>query len=348
MSRDPSSPEPPSRPDLVLAELDRHESFVLSSHDSPDGDAIGSELGMRALLDFLGKRTTIINPSPMPPALRFLAGAADVRVWPEGRDTRFDAFVSVDAGQRSRLEPVDSMIHDGQPFVNIDHHEGNDEFGTVNWCDPAYGSNGEMVYDLLRQAGCPIEAPVAEALYVAVLTDTGSFGYSNTGPSAHRMAEALLSAGVRPERVHHELFRRKTISRMNLEAEAIQGMQVAGGGRVAWCVVDPAAIARAGATEDETRDLVHIPASLEGVELALSFRDLGDASGTRVSLRSKTDFRVNRFAERYAGGGHPKAAGFRLAEPAGPASRRVIDDLLAALGDPAESAGSGSRREPAP
>lgn len=313
---------------------------MISSHDSPDGDAIGSELGLRALLIDMGKTVTIVNSSPLPDNLTFLVGTDEVHTYPDGSDTAFDAFLAVDAGRRHRLHPVDELAGEGVPFINIDHHEGNDEYGTVNWCDASYGSTGEMIFDLARAAGTPVDLALAEPLYVALLTDTGRFSFGNTTPSAHRMAEALLEAGVDPAKIHRKIYRNKSIERLRLEARAIAGLQIAAEGAIAWCAVTAADLAGAGASRGEARDLIEIPESLDGVEVAMVFREDAGGGGTRVSLRSAGSFRVNSFAERYGGGGHPKAAGLLLAENLKDAQTRIVDDLTAALGRGAAPAGT--------
>lgn len=315
----------------ILEEIGRHDRFLICSHDAPDGDAVGSELALAAVLETMGKSSTIINPSAIPESLRFLPGADRILTYPAGMDTRFDAFVSVDAGRRDRVHPVDEVATTGVPFLNIDHHDGNDDFGTVNWCDARFGSTGEMIYDLARQAAVPLRIELALPLYVALLTDTGRFSYGNTTPSAHRMAEALLEAGVEPADVHRRIYREKTLGRIRLEASAMSNLQTTLEGRIAWCAVDAKALANAGVNAGEARDLIGIPASLRGVELALSFRELESGAETKISLRSFGPFRVNEFAERYGGGGHRVAAGMRLGQPLAKAQRTVIQDLTDAL-----------------
>jgi len=325
--------------DRILEAIRRHRSFLVSSHDSLDGDAIGSALGMRALLLQLGKTVTVVNPSAVPPAYRFLPHADQALAWPEASDSPFDAFVALDAGQRDRLHPVETLAREGTPFLNIDHHDGNDGYGTVNWCDPAYGSTGEMVYDLARHAGASLDLDLAEPLYVAVLTDTGRFCFANTRPSAHRMAARLLESGVDPARVHRHLYRQKDGLRLRVEGRAIERLRTAASGRIAWTSLDPETVGPEGTPLLESSDLVEIPSSLRGIEVALLFREMADGSGTRVSLRSAGSFRVNRFAERYGGGGHRRAAGLRLSLPLGRAEERIVRDLTSAL---ESGAGGGS------
>ncbi len=329
----------------ILEEIGRHDRFLICSHDAPDGDAVGSELGLAAVLASMGKTSTIINPSPIPENLRFLPGADRILAYPQGMDAQFDAFVSVDAGRRDRVHPVDEVATTGVPFLNIDHHDGNDDFGTVNWCDARYGSTGEMIYDLARRAGVDIDLDLALPLYVALVTDTGRFSYGNTTPSAHRMAEALLEVGIAPDDVHRRIYREKTVGRIRLEASAMTHLRTTLEGRIAWCAVDAEALASAGIDAGEARDLIGVPASLRGVELALSFRELAAGAGTKISLRSFGPFRVNDFAARYGGGGHRVAAGLRLEATLEEAQERIIRDLEAALVElDASLAGEGAPR----
>jgi phosphoesterase RecJ-like protein len=169
-----------------------------------------------------------------------------------------------------------------------------------------------MIYDLARRAGVSIDLDLALPLYVALLTDTGRFSYGNTTPSAHRMAEALLAAGVDPADVHRRVYREKTVERIRLEARAMSDLRTALDGHIAWCAVDAATLASAGVEAGEARDLIGIPSSLAGVEVALSFRELPGGAGTKISLRSFHGFRVDEFAARHGGGGHRVAAGVRL------------------------------------
>jgi phosphoesterase RecJ-like protein len=315
----------------VLAEIERHRTFVVTSHDPVDGDAIGSELGILSLLRSLGKEARIVNAGPLSRTYRFLPGADEVLVFPDGLDGPLDALVCLDCSRRDRIAPVADGVPAGTPVLNIDHHEGNEEFGSVNWIEPACSSTGEMVYDLAVRAGMTIPVEMATALYTAVATDTGRFSFSNTTPSAHRMAAALVELGVRPIELHETLYRKLPLGRLRLEAKAVERLRTTFGGRIAWTSVTQAMCREVDLPQEEAPDVVDIPLRLAGVELAVLFRELPDGCGTKVSFRSARRYPVHRFAERYGGGGHPTAAGCTIPQGLEEAEARILSDLETAL-----------------
>lgn len=315
----------------VLDEIRRHRRLLVVTHDAADGDAVGSSLAMACLLRALGKEATIVQPGPLPRGLRFLPGSEKIRTFPEGLEGPFDAVVCVDCSTRDRTDPVGTRLPDDLPWINIDHHASNDRFGAANWVDPAYASVGEMVHDLAERAGIVPDRAMTLALYTALVTDTGRFGFSNTRPATHRTAARLLELGVDPSEIHARLFRDATVGLLRLEAEAIARLRTRLGGRIAWTSVTRAMCRRAGCNHEEAPDIVEIPARLAGVEVAVLFRELEPGGGTRVSLRSSRGFAVDRFAGTFGGGGHAAAAGCTLADGLSRAARRVLDALEHAM-----------------
>jgi phosphoesterase RecJ-like protein len=300
--------------DRVVAELRDGERFLLTTHEGPDGDALGSLLGLHRILSQLGKDSVMFLAAkefPLPVEYRFLPLEEVFHEPPVDLVDRTVVFL--DCGNIDRM-PVDWLRRrDGAPVINIDHHHDNTRFGTINLVDTEASCAAEIVYAIAQRLGAEITPEIASALYVALITDTGRFMYENTGPAAHRMAADLIEAGVDVADTFRRLYERVPIEKLRLIARALEHTQRLEGGALAITYISAEDYAAAGAEEILTEGIIDYVRALEGTHLAAVVRDRadGDSSARKVSLRSTGgDIDVSEIARRQGGGGHARAAGF--------------------------------------
>jgi phosphoesterase RecJ-like protein len=298
----------------VVAELRDGERFLLTTHEGPDGDALGSLLAMHAILTQLGKDSVMFLAAkefPLPVEYRFLQ-LTDVFHEPPV-DLVDRTLVFLDCGNIDRNTADFLRRRNGPPVLNVDHHHDNTRFGTINLVDTAASCTAEIIYDIARRLGAEITPGIASSLYVALVTDTGRFSYENTHPAAHRMAAELVEAGVDVHDTYRRLYERVPIEKLRLIARALDAIEVYDDGALAITYISAADYAAAGAEEVLTEGIIDFVRSLEGTRLAAVVRDRTEPDGAarKVSLRStSSDIDVSAIARRHGGGGHPRAAGF--------------------------------------
>lgn len=291
----------------IVSILKGRGSVAILSHVRPEGDTLGSALACHLALKALGKEVATFNPDPVPKNLRALPGAGEV-IRANRLPRPFDCYLVVDATDPSRVGGLLNGVPTGSVVINIDHHISNTHFGTYNWVDPDAAATGEMIYYLIQEMGLALSRDVATNLYVAILTDTGSFHFANTTPRALRTAAMLVEAGVVPHEVAGLLFDQREAGELRVLGTLLTRMQLSPDGRVAWIEVTQDVVGQDGAYKDALEDLINYPRSVKGVEVAVLFREEG-AGEVRVSLRSKGNVDVAAVARSFQGGGHKKAAG---------------------------------------
>ncbi|OQX06882.1 MAG: hypothetical protein BWK76_25605 [Desulfobulbaceae bacterium A2] len=326
-------------PAPLLQLLQRCSRVVLVPHVRPDGDALGSMLGLTHLLASQGKMVLPLIQGELPPLYHFLPGSDLAQAAPESLDRFFAAslgevaVVALDCGDASRLGVYAERLLQHHPLAVIDHHRSNGGFGDICWIEPDRSSTGEMVYDLAMALGWTITAAAAQCLYTAILTDTGSFRYETTSPHTFAVAGELLAAGVRPEEVATRIFDTSSLGRLRLLQLALGTLRLDSDGRVASIEVSRGMYTVAGANQHDTEDFVNWPRSLASVEVSLFCREVEEEPDTvSVSLRAKGGCDVAAVATRFGGGGHRNAAGFRqrnvqLAE----LRQRVVEEVAGRL-----------------
>jgi phosphoesterase RecJ-like protein len=299
----------------VLAELRAAHKLLLTTHENPDGDALGSLLAMHWILEQLGKQSVMyMSPEEFPLPWEYRAWTFDEGiVGAPPADLAERTIVFLDCGNIDRM-PVDFLQQDGLHILNIDHHHDNTRFGTVNLVAPEASCTAEIVYRLAKDLGVEITPPIADALYTGLVTDTGKFMYENTSPEAHRMAAELIEAGVEPHEVHRRLYEDLPFRRLQLLQRALASVQRHDGGSITVAHLVKDDYAMTGASEQDSEGIVDHMRAVEGTAVAVLVRELlsEDRNGLRkVSLRA-TDGRVDvsRVAREFGGGGHPQAAGF--------------------------------------
>ncbi|HYE65048.1 MAG TPA: bifunctional oligoribonuclease/PAP phosphatase NrnA [Pyrinomonadaceae bacterium] len=291
----------------VVELIDAKRRFAITSHVRPDGDSLGSSLGLYWLLRALDKEPEVIMRDPVPHAYRKLPGAASVRVTP-AIDRPYDAVFVIECSDITRPGLVDL---EKQVVVNIDHHSTTALFGTINWIDSTASAVGEMIYNLCKAIGVRVTKEIAECVYTALLTDTGSFHYSNTTERTFKVASELVRAGVKPARIAQAVFSSYPWSKIELLGEVLSTARRDRSGRVAWMRQTLEMQERIGATDEDGDGFVNYPLQVAEVEAVALLKECAPGA-YRVSLRSKGDINVARIAERFGGGGHRNAAGCTL------------------------------------
>jgi phosphoesterase RecJ-like protein len=310
------SPEKAALAQAFAAVLRPGQRVCVTTHVNADGDGLGSEVGLIHLLRAQGLDAVITNPTPTPPRFGFLFDdLPGVDRTPEAVKElrRSDLIIVLDISDLTRLGMLIEPVRDrGVPVACIDHHVSSGILPPgPRYVDPDAAATGELVFELAKGNNWPVTQAVARALYVAILTDTGGFRFSNTRPRTLRVAADLLETGVDPERFYLEVYARAPEGRPRLFAEALQTLVVEREYGLAWVTVPPGAIERLGVSSDDLDGVVEFPRSIEGVRMALLFREIAQGR-VKVSLRSVGDVDVAAFAKPYGGGGHTKAAGLSL------------------------------------
>ena len=315
------SVEPPA---VLLDALRRPRGHALMlGHVHPDGDVLGTLLGLGLAMEAAGWSVTYAGPDPVPEVLDFIPGSDRWQVW-RTAPRRFDTVVLTDCPNDGRTEGLLAAVRGPESQVlNIDHHPDNRRYGTINWIDSSAAATGEMIHDLIAALGWPIGREIALGLYTAVHTDTGSFRYSNTTPRTFRIAAALTAAGAEPALVTDRLYQRRPKDALPTLGRLLERVELSDDGQVATLTVPEGMASEAFMAAE---DLVTYPRSIAGVRVAVLLRAEPDGK-VKASLRGKGDVAVNRIAHRFGGGGHENAAGCTLPGPL-PAAR---DALLAAV-----------------
>ncbi|MFL6094959.1 MAG: DHH family phosphoesterase [Blastococcus sp.] len=313
--------------DQVLAELREADKLLLTTHENPDGDALGSLLATHLILEQLGKDSVMyMSPDEFPLPWEYRSFQFEGLVGTAPDDVAERTIVFLDCGNIDRM-PVDFLRQDGLHVLNIDHHHDNTRFGTVNLVVGDASCTAEIVYDLAKDLGADITPPIADALYVALVTDTGRFMYENTTPAAHLMAAELIQVGVAPHDVYRRLYEDLPFSRLELLSHALSSVERHDDGAITVGHLTKRDFEETGAVETDSEGIVDHMRAVEGTAVAVLVRELlaDERAGMRkVSLRA-TDGRVDvsRIARQMGGGGHRQAAGFTTELP--------YDELLATL-----------------
>jgi phosphoesterase RecJ-like protein len=307
-------------PDLATSDLERagaelraRDRFLLTAHEGPDGDALGSLLGLHKVLTQLGKDAVMFMAAkefPLPIEYRFLPLEEVFHEPPADMADRTVIFL--DCGNIDRM-PVEWLTAGGNDVINIDHHHDNTRFGDVNLVEVGASCTAEIVYDLALLLGAKITPEIASALYVGLITDTGKFMYENTNAHTHRVAADLIDAGVDVDDTYRRLYEHVPIEKLRLVSRALDRISSHCDGRLAVSYITTADYEATGASEEMTEGLIDHLRSIDGVKVAGVIRDLGNRgrAARNVSLRSSAgDVDVSAIARLNGGGGHKRAAGF--------------------------------------
>jgi bifunctional oligoribonuclease and PAP phosphatase NrnA len=303
----------PTDLEQMVAALGAGDRFLLTAHEGPDGDALGSLLGMHHLLGKLGKDSVMFLAAkefPLPIEYRFLPLEEVFHEPPADMADRTVIFL--DCGNIDRM-PVDFLTEGDRTILNIDHHHDNTRFGDLNLVVPEASCTCEIVYDIAHLMDVPIDSEMAMPLYVGLITDTGKFMYENTNAHTHRVAAELIDAGVSVDDTYRRLYEHVPIEKLRLVARALDGIQISCGGRLAISYITADDYAATGSGEEMTEGVIDHLRSIDGIKVAAVIRDLGNRgrAARKASLRSSEgDVDVSAIARKQGGGGHKRAAGF--------------------------------------
>ncbi len=299
----------------AIAALRSAHRVAITTHVRPDGDALGSCLGLQDLLRNSGIDADIVGVGPIADRYLFLLDGAEILDPEKVSSEDYDLLVVLDSGGLDRVDTFAETWCQSVTTLNIDHHLKNKMFGKLNVVDTTACSLGEMIQQLSAEGELPLTAKGAEALWVAIVTDTGRFAYDNTSPTAMRAAATLLELGIRTSEIDQILFQRAPRKRLALEALAMSKLQTAAAGRVAYIALAPDDFKAVDCTPADAEDVVNIPRRLESAEVALFFYELEGEKGVKASVRSIPPYDAAAFCRSYDGGGHARAAGCTIDGP---------------------------------
>lgn len=316
-------------PDALLKKLRSGSRFLITSHANPDGDAVGSSLGLARILRRMGKTATVWLKDEPPSLFRQLPGADRIHHGeepPAGFPEGFSAVIVLECPSldRTGLEEAFGKI----PLLNIDHHLGNQLYGAVNWVDPAAPAVGEMVQRIARALKAPLGEDTANLLLTALVSDTGGFRYGNTTEEAFLAAAELAREGAKPDLVARWIYESDRPQRLELLRLMLESLELHQEGRIATVYLSQAMFEKAGAEAGDAEGLINVPRSIAGVEAVALFKELPE-NGLKVSLRSRGTVDVEAVASRHDGGGHRNAAGCRFEETSLDEARTTIVGELA-------------------
>ncbi|MGA2865308.1 MAG: bifunctional oligoribonuclease/PAP phosphatase NrnA [Verrucomicrobiota bacterium] len=313
----------------IIEGIRQSQSICVVGHVRPDGDCVGSQLGLTLALRNEGKQVLCWNEDPTPQKYDFLDPGHILQKPRAG--CQFDCVIATDAASVERLGTVGPCIAQRQLLINIDHHQSNTRYADLNWVSAREPSTGELIFRLLRIAKWPITKPIADCLFTAVSTDTGSFQYPTTRPGTYHVAGELVRRGADLARICDEVYQSYPLSRAKLLKHVYSHFRLTHQNRIAYFWLKKADFARAGADSSDSEGLIDHIRAIAPVVVACVFEEI-EPDLTRVSLRSKSDkVNVNEIAAHFGGGGHPAAAGARIPGKPLSAQRKVIAAIKRAL-----------------
>jgi phosphoesterase RecJ-like protein len=310
----------------IRDEIRSRSSFLLTSHARPDGDSIGSQLAMAAALRRLGKTVRIVNRDRPPEPFYALPGVDRIEVAPrvDGHD---DALIVMECSDLAR--PGVAGL-EGRFTINIDHHPGNTMYGAVNWFDETAAACAELVADLIDALEVSWDAEIASHIYLAILTDTGSFRHSTITARTFEACRRVAEAGVDPAAIARLVYEQSTVGKLKLIGALLDAMEVSPDGQLAILSLDDELMARTGATSYDTDGVINMPLMAAAVQAVALLRAESDGQ-VRVSLRSKGALDVRLVAAQFGGGGHRNASGFTVNGDPSVVRRQIIERLNTAL-----------------
>jgi phosphoesterase RecJ-like protein len=314
----------------IVDAIHARRRFLVASHSRPDGDSIGSELAMAYALRALGKEVRVVNKDRAPAPLLAFPGVLDIEIVDEVSGD-YDAAIIMECGDVARTGVVGL---DRYFVINIDHHPGNTGYGNINWFDPSAAACAEMVYDVVRALGVPFTPEIATHVYLAILTDTGSFHYSGISPRTFDICREALEVGVDPVLVARNVYDSNNMGRLKLFGAVLSAMQIDATGRIAIVYLDHEMAREAGGTYEDTEGLINLPLTVKEIQAVVFFKQT-EGDEYRVSLRSKGNIDIGSVAKEFGGGGHKNAAGCTVTGAIDAVQKIFIDKIEHAIDSPA-------------
>ena len=327
---DPSTLNPDTTQiEAIRDEIFRRRRFLITSHARPDGDSIGSQLAMAYALDALGKQVRIVNADAAPDHYQEFPGMDRIEIAASVDRPDVDAVIVMEC---SDLRRTGVTGLEAEFLINIDHHAGNALYGTINWHDESAAACGEMVFSVIQALGVTMTEEIATHIYLAILTDTGSFHHSNITPRTFDICRQCVEAGVTPAVMARRVFDSNSFGKLKLIGALLDDMELADEGRLAVLHLDDEMLAATGSTHNDTEGLINLPLTAREIQAVVFFKatDTGDV---RVSMRSKYDVDVRKVANEFGGGGHKNAAGFTVSGSLSDVRAGIVERLVQAIAD---------------
>ena len=291
--------------------LQKNNNFLITSHVNLDGDGIGSELALYSILKKLKKKPIILNQDRLPKIYNFLPGSSKIHYLKDNCiDTKnIDVGIVLDCSNVKRIGKTYEIFKDIKTIINIDHHKSNENFGDLNYVDSSISSVGEIIYELIKSINIDLlDEKISTCLFAAIITDTGSFRYSNVSSETFKVVSDLTSKGIKPYLIANNIYNRNTYSGLKLLGEALSTLETNESNYVSWLTITRKMLNDTKAKDEEIEGIIDIATTLNNVEVSILFRETKD-NKIKISFRSKGNFDVNKFAGKFKGGGHQNAAG---------------------------------------
>jgi phosphoesterase RecJ-like protein len=302
--------------------IKQKDSFLILSHVNPDGDSIGSQLALTQALKQLGKTVEAVHYQPVPELYQSLPFSQYITVKQKiDKDYEVIIFVECSSQERAGFRKLPKAF-----YINIDHHLNNLKFADINWINPRSSSTGEMLYFLFEELEIEMTPEIAFNIYIAILTDTGSFQYANTSPLVFSICSKLVEQGVNPAEAALKMYYEHPLSKIRLLAQSLINLEVDDSGKIAWLYISREKLFDEQENQKDTEGYVNLPLSIKGVEVAMLIKQLEEKK-YRISLRSKGAVNVFKIATAFAGGGHHSAAGCYLEGNYHQVKQRILNEI---------------------
>jgi phosphoesterase RecJ-like protein len=311
----------------IASHIKKANNILITAHILPDGDSIGSLLGLGLAMKRAGFPVTLFSVDGVPDRYSFLEGAEQI-ISGELPACPFDCVIALDCSDEKRIKPIWEQIKDSY-VINIDHHPTNQMYGSLNYVHPQAAATGEIIFTLLSELGLSLDPAVAAALHVAISTDTGSFKFENTTAATHRVAAQLLEAGAVLRDITPRVFDIRSKVAVCILKRALNVLEFSADGKIAWITLTEEEMSHCGARDEDLDGLVNFARNVEGVEVGVLFREKGDA--VKVGFRAQ-HIDVGKLAEKLGGGGHARAAGCSLDMKLDEAKNTVLDAVKKEVG----------------
>lgn len=302
----------------ILQHIKTGERILVVSHAEPDGDCLGSLVALGLALSKLDKTITLFNSSPIPAVYRFLPGVGRI-VRHIKEATEYDLAIVLDCGDIVRIGSGSSIVDQIPVVINIDHHVSNTGFGDIQLIDTDACATAEIVYRLINALGIPFDKAIATGIYLGILTDTGSFRFSNTNPAAFAISKTMIDIGVEPHTVAQRVFGTYSLGRIKLLNMALNSIEISKNGKLSLMTVSRSMLNSSGTSTEDIDGLINYARRIEDVKVAALIHEIKNGAGKftnmnryHVSLRSDSSVDVAKIASKFGGGGHTSAAGFQI------------------------------------
>ena len=304
--------------DQIIQHIKDGQHILIASHAEPDGDSVGSLVALGLALAKLDKKITMYNPSPIPAVYRFLPGAGRIVRQIKNADI-YDLALVLDCGDLTRIGDTSAEIGRIPVLINIDHHVSNTGFGHIQFIDTDACATAEIIYRLINALEIPFDKDIATSIYTGILTDTGSFRFSNTNQAAFAISKVMTDAGVEPHNVAQRVFGTYSLGRIKLLNMALNSIEISENGKLSMMTVTRSMLNTTGTSTEDLDGMINYARRIEDVKVAALIHEIKNGAGKftnmnryHVSLRSDSSVDVAKIAEKFGGGGHASAAGFQI------------------------------------